>query len=458
MNTQIQLKRTTPSLFVVFALLCFALAPTALADPTNTSLGVGALPGNTTGSFNTGIGYNAMNKNSTGDGNVAVVGLALRVQASTRIVVNSTADTIGPCATTGTGTCTLRDAITFANSINEPGPESIEIAFDLSIFGQTITLGSPLPAINTRQIISGDGRITISGNNSVQIMTVNKRDRTILVIIQGLIFANGHSGGSGGAILNNGNLHVDGCTFSGNTARGGGAIRNDGLLDAFATTFTGNTTFQGLGGAIFNTGALRVRACTFNGNTAISGGAIYNNAEFTGPADVAIVDSTFSGNSAHLSSGVIDTDDDAGPTRVSIDDSTFSGNSAPDAGIAAFDGANVTVANTILNAGASGANLAEFGRSMITSHGYNLSSDNGGGFLTKPGDRININPQLGPLANNGGPTLTHALLPGSPAIDAGDPQFNPDTFNPPLRTDQRFFNRIVNGRIDIGAFEVQAPQ
>ena len=50
-----------------------------------------------------------------------------------------------------------------------------------------------------------------------------------------------------------------------------------------------------------------------------------------------------------------------------------------------------------------------------------LSSDNGGGCLTGPGDQINTDPVLGPLQDNGGPTFTHALLPDSPAIDAGDP-------------------------------------
>ena len=65
---------------------------------------------------------------------------------------------------------------------------------------------------------------------------------------------------------------------------------------------------------------------------------------------------------------------------------------------------------------------------------------------------------LEPLQDNGGPTFTHTLLTGSPAIDAGDPNFDPNNFNPPMVYDQRDtgFNRVVNGRIDIGAFEVQA--
>jgi hypothetical protein len=90
----------------------------------------------------------------------------------------------------------------------------------------------------------------------------------------------------------------------------------------------------------------------------------------------------------------------------------------------------------------------------VTSEGYNLSSDDGVGYLTGPGDQINTNPLLGPLQNNGGPTFTHALLPGSPAIDAGDPNFSL-----PPSTDQRGcpFDRIFNGRIDMGSFETQPP-
>ena len=82
-----------------------------------------------------------------------------------------------------------------------------------------------------------------------------------------------------------------------------------------------------------------------------------------------------------------------------------------------------------------------------------MSSDDGGGFLTGAGDQINTDPLLGPLQDNGGPTFTHALLPGSPAIDAGDPNFTP-----PPDYDQRGpgFDRVVNGRIDVGSVEIQS--
>src|SRR5207249_3567210 len=135
----------------------------------------------------------------------------------------------------------------------------------------------------------------------------------------------------------------------------------------------------------------------------------------------------------------------------------LSGNSANSGGAinntASFGGtATLDIGDTILNSGATGGTLFNDG-GTVTSHGYNLSSDDAGGNLNGPGDQINTDPLLGPLQDNGGPTFTYALLPGSPAIDAGDPNFIPPTF-----FDQRGpgFNRVVNGRIDKGSFEVQS--
>jgi hypothetical protein len=112
---------------------------------------------------------------------------------------------------------------------------------------------------------------------------------------------------------------------------------------------------------------------------------------------------------------------------------------------------SLEISDTILNAGASGENIFnEDG--TVTSLGYNLSSDDGGGYLNGPGDQINADPLLGPLQDNGGPTFTHALLPGSPAINAGDPNFTL-----PPSYDQRgpLFRRVFTHRIDVGSFEAQ---
>ena len=105
-----------------------------------------------------------------------------------------------------------------------------------------------------------------------------------------------------------------------------------------------------------------------------------------------------------------------------------------------------------LNADSSGENIFNAG-GTVTTLGYNVSSDDGSGFLTGPADQINTDPRLGPLQDNGGLTFTHHLLPGSPAINAGDPSFTPPPFY-----DQRGpgFDRIVNGGIDVGSFDIES--
>jgi len=157
---------------------------------------------------------------------------------------------------------------------------------------------------------------------------------------------------------------------------------------------------------------------------------------------VTFTNSTLSDNFSSYYGGGID-------GSGAITNSTISGNSAiVGGGISAFGG--LEIGNTILNNNA-GANID----GTATSQGYNISTDDGGGNLNGPGDQINTDPMIGPLQNNGAPTLTHALLPGSPAINAGDPNFTP----PPVN-DQRGapFVRVFNGRIDIGSFEVQPPR
>jgi hypothetical protein len=141
-------------------------------------------------------------------------------------------------------------------------------------------------------------------------------------------------------------------------------------------------------------------------------------------------------------------------------DSTFNGNSASN-GSSIFNLGNggtatVSIADTILKTVAVGANIAN-NLGTVTSVGYNLASDNGDGFLINATDKINTDPMLGPLANNGGPTLTHAPLAGSAAIDKGK------SFG--LTTDQRGFPRTVDDPCianasggdgsDIGALETQ---
>jgi hypothetical protein len=132
---------------------------------------------------------------------------------------------------------------------------------------------------------------------------------------------------------------------------------------------------------------------------------------------MTVTNSTLSGNTA-ANGGGITSSGTGGVASTTITNSTLSGNSPSGASILLQD-ASLTIGNTIFNTGASGTNISALGTSVVSSRGYNLSSDNFGGFLTATGDQVNTDPMLGPLKDNGGPTLTHAPLEGSPAIDQG---------------------------------------
>jgi CSLREA domain-containing protein len=144
-----------------------------------------------------------------------------------------------------------------------------------------------------------------------------------------------------------------------------------------------------------------------------------------------------------------------------VESSTFFGNSSPTGGgITNLDNtATLSIRSTILQTGTNGVNLANTG--SVVSGGYNLSNDAAGGdasagpggLLDETGDIRNTSPNLGPLQNNGGDTLTHALVFPSPAIDHGDDAI----LDPPLglTTDQRGsgFPRRNGPHVDIGAVE-----
>jgi hypothetical protein len=298
------------------------------------------------------------------------------------------------------------------------------------------------------------------------------------------------TGGTGGGIYNNnGTLEINDSLISGNfadalcggiynTAGGTLRIRDSVVRYNYVTVqFSNPPQVIGSVGGIFNAGTAEVTNCTIDrnngggasggisngGSLTIANSTISNNTVLFGgggigsSGSVIISNSTISGNSANFkgfgNGGGISTG--SATATLTIRNSTISGNSI---GNPVGQGGGVYVAggtfeleNTILKAGAAGANIFKNSGTVI-SHGYNLSSDDGGGFLTATGDQINTDPKLGPLQNNGGPTLTHDLLVDSPAIDAGNPNFTP----PPL-SDQRGpdYDRVFNGRIDIGSLEAQ---
>jgi len=405
---------------------------------------------------------------------------------ATKITVTSSANSGGG---------TLRNAIAIA------APNDT-IVFAPGLSGSTITLLSgSLPLTKNVTIIGlGASSLAISGNNGCRIFYINSGIKVKVTNIKitngkdGSVSTGGRGGGifnnanatfdnvtfqnsramgpnsRGGAIFNNSNgiLTITYCTFLSNIADGlatdiskGGAIYSDGISHISTTTFTNNSaTANPYGGAIFNTDTMTINKTTFNSNTASGfvaayGGAIYNESS----GDLEIINSTISGNSASGKGGAQGGGlNNNGITRLVF--STLTMNYAYSTGPAGggFYNQGILALHSALVAGndisfptgtedgANAAYVSDFGYNLIgiSNPGLGLTeSTNITGTLASP-----VDPKLGPLQNNGGPTLTHALLTGSPAIDAGNPS---SLFH--LTEDQRGFPRPVNGIPDIGSFE-----
>jgi hypothetical protein len=273
--------------------------------------------------------------------------------------------------------------------------------------------------------------------------------------------------GSGGGINNTGTLTISNSTLSGNTAFAGGALANSGMLTVSNSTLSGNTArgpslgnTGSVGGAIANGGTLTVSNCTLSGNTADGGGGIGHS--FFGTLTVS--NSTFSGNTAGVGGGIAALGFTTHERPVTLTNVTLTENRASRGGglfVNSFVSPPAVLHNTLIAGnfhGATGTSADDVDGRLNSSGDNNLIGDGTGmtGLVNgvngnQVGTSANpIDPRLGPLADNGGPTLTHALLPGSPAIDASNNAYATDF-------DQRGpgFPRIVNGIIDIGAFEFQ---
>ena len=361
------------------------------------------------------------------------------------ITVNSTADVAD-----GTdGECTLREAITAANTDAPSGAAQGECAagsggdvIDVEATG-TVNLTQALPDLASNIEIEGPGADQLTVRRNVgfgfRIFTV-----TSVVSISGITISNGDNGNLGGGIFNNGALTVSDCTISGNSASVGGGIYNVGTLTLTGSTISDNSAVSTNGGG---------------------GGGVFSNTDLSGPK-ATITNSTISGNTtASFGGGVYNEDG-----RTDIKNSTITDNTAPDgqgSGVASFGDpfTPTEVLSTIISDNhGTDVDFVRGTTNSFVSKGYNLIGDgNATGAFNQPGDQVGKDPNLGVLAENGGPTQTHALLSGSPAIDAGPPTDGDPIACPPPATDQRGVERPQDGdangtaACDIGAFELD-PQ
>jgi hypothetical protein len=257
----------------------------------------------------------------------------------------------------------------------------------------------------------------------------------------------GNFAGSGGGLFNWGfaTLTLINSTVRGNAAYSGGGLYNHGQLTLINSTVSGNAT-TGHGGGLTNGGTLLLINSTVHGNTtAVLGGGLWNDGGF----GLTLIASTVSGNTA-THGGLFN----ASYSPTTLTHSTVSGNAATgDGGGINSNYMTLTLTSSIVAKNSGGGDCLTERNHPIISEGYNLDSD-GSCQLTAPTDLPGTDPLLGPLQDNGGPTLTHALRPGSPAMDAIP--WGTNGCGTTLISDQRWQARPqpAGGACDIGASEV----
>ncbi|MBP0015242.1 MAG: lamin tail domain-containing protein [Roseofilum sp. SBFL] len=374
----------------------------------------------------TALSTEVTNTNDSGEGSLR--------QALIHAAANPGADTITFTGTTFTDA--TDDTITLTSG---------ELTY-FSNAGNDVTIQAP-----------GNASLTVSGDNTFRVFNFDSASE---VTIDGLAIFNGFSGLSdnGGGILNRntGTANVINSTLPQNVAEvAGGAIYNEnvGTINVInGTLFDNDADFALGGGGIYNhsTGTINVINSALLGNDSnFGGGGIYNNS--TGI--VNITNSTLSGNESNFGGGGIYNSTGA----INVINSTLSANVASNGGgIYNNSTGTINVTNTIITGNTASGNPDVFG--TFTSNGFNIIGNTTGstGFGVTDITGVAANTVINTtLSNNGGTTETHALVPGSPGLDAGNNADVPGT----ITTDQRGtgFARIRFGTVDIGAYEEQTP-
>jgi len=398
-----------------------------------------------------------------------VLGLSVAIVLASGTKRAKTFTTFNVTNNADSGPGSLRQAILDANA--NPGADTI--TFAATVTGTiTLTTGQ-LPTTTEDLTITGPGTssLTISGNHASRVFEIALG---VNVTISDLTISNGSLIGSGGGICNAGKLMVTNSILLGNSATGfGGGIFNDGTGGSGATlTVINSTLSSNFDGGIFNSfGTITIIDSTVSNNFSGLGGGVSNNG-----GTMTITNSTLSDNFAQLGGGVFN----AGPAKITnctlsgnsapsfgggggiwhnadtltITNSTLSNNSAQDGAGFRNNGGTVNFKNSIIANNLSGVGCAAL---LFNASGINFSTDGScPGFTQVTPAQLN----LGPLQDNGGPTMTHALLPGSVAIDAVIDCT--DINGAPVTTDQRGVRRPQDGngdgvsRCDVGAYEAAA--
>jgi hypothetical protein len=257
------------------------------------------------------------------------------------------------------------------------------------------------------------------------------------------------------AIFDGADVIISNVTIRNGFATYGAGVFNQGKLtinDSAVVNNNAGVGIQGAGGGIYNAGTLTLNSSTVSNNSVSGqdayGGGIFSNGG--GETSLSVNNSTISGNSSAETGGGIE----SYCCFTSINNSTIVGNAASISGGGILINSEARIQNSILANNGSAGNC----QGSITSESYNLSSDNTCNFGGS-GDLNNVQPMLGSLMNNGGPTNTIAEQLGSPTIDAGNPDGCTGGEGNLLIHDQRGKPRPgqykSDKRCDMGAYESQ---
>lgn len=371
--------------------------------------------------------------------------------------------------------CSFREAISAANAA--PGPDTVVVppgtyTLSLSPSGEDLNGGGDLDVLDALVIAGGGAETTVLDAGGI--------DRALEVLgaevtVSGLTVRGGITTLDGGGIRTTGKLTLREVVVAGSSGMAGGGIAVDGvggILNASDLTVRENAATTGGGGINVFDGEVTLEGVTLSKNTAeMVGGGMLNES-----GTVRVTNVTFSGNAANEDGGALRT---IGGGSTFLNNVTISGNVADadgtpapaprsdnGGGIVARDGGMIEVRNSIVAGNTDVSGEAPDCRQggiggpetpgVITSGGYNIIGDGTGcDFVSATGDRVGasgatVDPRLGPLADNGGPTETHALLAGSPALDAGAPAPPGSGGDACAAADQRGALRTA---CDIGAYE-----
>jgi hypothetical protein len=430
-------------------------SPTVFGSPKTITLN-SALPA-VTDNHLTITGPGAKLATVSGNHNVQVLKItAANASLSGLTIANGKTTNGGGIAFTGTGTLALSNTVISGNSASLGGGIYNQTAGTITLTNSTLS-GNDATYVGGGIQNNGNGTVTLtnstlSGNSATAFGGGINARGTVNLTKSTLSGNTAGKGGGGMSVV--GNVTVTNSTLSGNTAleggirQGGGGILSRGTLTLTNSILSGNSATYG-GGGIFNYGTLTLTNGTLSGNTAFVGGGIYNKGGTT-----TLSNATLFGNSATYGGGI------ANKGNLTLTNSTLSGNHAANAGggINNYNGKVSKLNNTLIAGNTASASDPDVRGAVNSTSGFNLIGDGTG--MTGISNGVNgnhfgtstspIHPLLATLGNYGGPTKTLALLPGSPALDAGS-----NALDGGATTDQRGRPRIVHGTVDIGAFESQ---